>query len=201
MTSNARAIGIRLPTTERAPRDYYVTPEWAVRSLVPVLAERLRPMGRILDAGCGSGAIMRVLAETWPHVYGVDLEPQVGAERAYVADFLTREWSGYEAIVMNPPYGVALDFVRHALAQVSRAGRPVVAALLPLDWLATQGRAAFWREYPADVLVLDRRPSFSIGGRPTKGTASTNYMWAIWPAGGAVGRILRDTTWRQEGEG
>jgi hypothetical protein len=75
-----------------------------------------------------------------------------------------------DVIIMNPPYKLAMEFVEHA---IESAG--VTVCLLRLAFLASQKRAAFWREHPADVYVLPKRPSFTGGG-----TDSTDYAWFVW---------------------
>lgn len=93
------------------------------------------------------------------------------------------EWASPLAIVGNPPYSMSMEFIKHSMDLLTGG---LLALLLPLDYLSTQGRAAFWREHPADVLVFDKRPSFTGGG-----AASTNYGWYMWPTATGRGQIFR----------
>ena len=78
----------------------------------------------------------------------------------------------FDAVIMNPPYKQAMEFVQRARKLM---GRRTVAALLRLSFLESQKRRAFWQENPADVYVLSRRPSFTAGG-----TDSAAYAWFVW---------------------
>jgi len=150
----------------------------------------------VLEPGCGDGAIGLPLARAGYTVRGIDIRPEcerlplwLGAGK-YVAttgNFLELplggEWASPLAIVGNPPYSMSMEFIKHSMDLLTGG---LLALLLPLDYLSTQGRAAFWREHPADVLVFDKRPSFTGGG-----AASTNYGWYMWPTATGRGQIFR----------
>jgi SAM-dependent methyltransferase len=191
------ALTAPAPEQGRRPADYYPTPEWCVEAVLPLLLRRCPPSpggGYVLEPGCGHGAIALPLARAGYHVRGVDIRPECAVPDAPVntarpgsygakapVDYLEEDaieqlgWARPMAIVGNPPYSHSADFIKVSLDLLS-FHRGLLCFLLPLDYLGTQGRAAFWREHPADVMVLDRRPSFTGGG-----TASTNYGWFMWP--------------------
>ena len=91
----------------------------------------------------------------------------------------------YDVAITNPPF-------LHAMAFVSRCrymSRHTVM-LLRLNFIASEGRAAFMRDTRPDVYVLPNRPSFVGGGK----TDSIEYAWFHWHAGseGQI-RILNST--------
>lgn len=172
--------------------DFYETPEWCVRAVLPHL-----PRGPVLDPCCGRGAILRVAYNEWAldNAFGIELvEEHALAARA--AGFIVEqgdslapatEWpAGYgTTIVMNPPFMHAQAFVETALSYARDTGG-TVAALLRLGFLEGRARAELHAKHPADVLVLSRRPSFT-----GKGTDSSAYGWFVWgPGRGGRWQIL-----------
>lgn len=167
---------------ERHPDDFYATPAWAVRSILP----HLDLTGSILEPSAGDGAIVKVLL-------GAGVSPaciravELDAERAAVvpcrtecADFLGRFPAEPvyqpDLILGNPPFSLALEFIEEALRVAG--GRGTVCFILRLAFLESQKRAAFHRAHPADLFVLPRRPSFT-----GKGVDSAAYAWFVWGPG------------------
>ncbi len=155
----------------RDPDDHYRTPKWCIDSILPHLPSG----GRVLDPGCGSGAILDAIMRTPPFVhedlFGIELhEGRAEEARALFAparksniltgDFLTSPGYGsYDLIVGNPPFCIAMEFVERALA-LTRPYRGTVAFLLRLNWLASMERSDFHKKNPCDLFILPRRPSF-----------------------------------------
>lgn len=81
------------------------------------------------------------------------------------------------AVVTNPPYSLAQEFVTTWAPCVAWS-----AWLLRLNFIGSQKRAAWFRGdgRPSHVLVLPKRPSFTGGG-----TDSCEYAWFVWPGRGA----------------
>ncbi len=173
----ADLAGFRLKSILRPMLDFYETPSWAIRALAPVLP--VKEGDRILDPGCGTGAILRTIGAMYPENEIVGLEKEEGRFLAaqdstdlpvVQGDFFQHRET-CDVIVSNPPYSHALEFVQHALTLA-----PVVAMLLRLPWLASIKRAEWHRENPARVCVLPKRPSFTADGK----TDATEYAWFIW---------------------
>ncbi len=173
----------------RRDGDFYATPSWCVDLLVDALPPFT---GRVVDAGCGEGAILDALvgnAYELDHLLGIERSPQLAAAAAAKsysvvnADFLTYFDRITHAVIMNPPYKLAKEFIDQAMRLV-QLNDGFVAALLRLPFLASQKRRHWWQDNPADVYVLSKRPSFT-----GKGTDSCDYAWFIWGPG-PRGRVV-----------
>jgi hypothetical protein len=113
----------RGPLSDRG-HDVYETPPCAVEALL-----RAEPLpGHIWEPCCGSGRIAEVLRAHGHAVTATDLV----ADRI---DFLMerRAPPGVGAIVTNPPFKLAAEFVRHGLA--------LVPMLLRLTFLESEARS------------------------------------------------------------
>jgi hypothetical protein len=159
---------------ERKERDLYETPAWATEALLP----HLRPLKVIWEPACASGKMVRVLA-TVAEVWGCDIEP--GAEFVY-ADFLgptPRVDVDYiSAIITNPPYELATEFIERALDRTRHLGG-LVAMLLRTDFDHAKTRARLFADHPAFAkkVVLTRRIRWF---EDSKGSPSFNHAWFIW---------------------
>lgn len=165
----------------RHPDDFYATPAWVTRAVLPLL-----PAGPCVDPCAGDGAIVEEIAKSGRQAEGVELDPirALKCSRVVQGDGLER-LAGYPNdwhVVMNPPYKAAEEWVRAAV----QPGR-TVAALLRLGFLASSGRAGLFVAVGIpDVYVLSRRPSFTGNGK----TDGTDYAWFVWGPGRG-GRIQR----------
>ncbi len=61
----------RLKQELRPMLDFYETPAWAIRAIVPAL--RVKEGTRILDPGCGTGAILRCIGAAFPDEFPCDV--------------------------------------------------------------------------------------------------------------------------------
>lgn len=180
---------------QRRADDFYETPAWVTRAIVPYLA--LCACDTVLDPCAGRGALLRgIRAQVLPgsrvEFRGLELDADRaacclahGLDGVEVADALVAPWPAHRVCVMNPPFSLALEFVQRALDHADASG--TVAALMRLAMLASQKRASFWRACPADVYVLPKRPSFTGDGR----SDSADYAWFVWgPGRGGRWRVL-----------
>jgi hypothetical protein len=164
---------------QRQADDFYATPAWATRAILPHLVDGPDTVSLVLDPCAGRGAILGVLGE-WALergapgrrlYYGLVLDAErTAAARGAGLVVETRDalalksWAGSccgprpTLIITNPPYSLAMQLVVRALSEVTPGG--TVAMLLRLNWLASKGRAGFHKKHPSDVYVLDRRPEF-----------------------------------------
>jgi len=101
-----------------------------LKSVVPSLAGI-----RILDAGCGSGGLARLLAEEGAEVTGIDPNPQALTAARTLAPAARFEAASAEALpfedaafdvvlVVNALHHVPLDAMDRALAEAARVARP-----------------------------------------------------------------------------
>lgn len=161
----------------RRENDFYETPAWCVRSILAHL-----PSANVLDPCAGSGAILNAVYADDPEavMWGLEIDPKLATlARARGHMIETRDalsiepWPETDVILMNPPFNLAEEFVRRALAEAAPA--TWVVALLRLNWLAGMKRVKLHTAHPSDVYVMPRRPSFT-----GKGTDSCEYAWFVW---------------------
>lgn len=116
--------------------DLYETPAVAVETLLRI--ERLPSV--IWEPCCGRGAIVRVLRGAGRRVISTDLVDYASPDQDHAGrDFLmeTRAPDGIQAIVTNPPFKLAEEFVAKALELCPR-----VVMLLRLAFLESERRSA-----------------------------------------------------------
>jgi len=180
----------------RNPDDFYGTPDWCVRAIATrFLPEFLSGTGMLVEPSAGDGAILKTML-----ALGVPAGRMVAVEKDPVraaacnslgvsvieGDTLALTYANAGLVVMNPPYRQAREHVEHAIRQASPWGGTVVA-LLRLAFLGSKRRILFWQKYPADVLVLPERPSFTGDGR----SDASEYAWFVWgPERGGRWKVL-----------
>lgn len=144
----------------RNPYDFYPTPRDTIVSIVSFLAHDKTWH----ECAAGDGAIVRVLEEHGHKVTADDI-------RTTKIDFL-KDTTYREGIITNPPFLWAFQFVQHAVRH-----SPEVIMLLPLNFLASQMRADWFKKNEPDSLfVLSKRPCFTNDGK----TDSKDYAWFYW---------------------
>lgn len=171
-------------TADRQPDDFYETPAWATDAILPYL----NLTGSILEPGAGHGAIAeRLLAAGVPRDR-ITLN-ELDGERARIcslrtgidtttSDFLA--WpcvSRFDLVIGNPPYLLAQEFLERARQVVRPTGEVVM--LLRLNFVSGLKRVAFWRENPAHIFVLPKRPSFCIVLRDGYQCARCKRKWKV----------------------
>lgn len=159
--------------------DYYPTPASVTRALLPLL-----PIGYIFDPCAGKGEILSVASASGRVVRGYEINAERAdeAERAgfdvYVCDSLWTAWpADAAAYVFNPPFSLAFNFVRRAVAQARDHGI-TVAALLRVGFFEAKCRAEWNLVNPCDVYVICPRPRFVHGK-----SDSAAYAWCLWAPG------------------
>jgi methylase of polypeptide subunit release factors len=125
----AEIMGCGSSTNERPADDFFETPEWATEQLC-VVEDVPR---RIWEPCLGRGAIARVLRRHGIEVIESDLNPRSGQLQV---DFLQTDEAPAGAILTNPPYKYATEWIRHAYDL--RLG--YLALLLKADFLNADQR-------------------------------------------------------------
>jgi len=153
---------------ERIPFDEYPTPEWVTIALSP----HLSGVEHIWEPAAGSGQMVRALESVWFKVSGTDIQQG--------EDFFTITSSNFDAIVTNPPYSLATEFIEHAL-HLMKPNDGTVAMLLRADFDSAKGRRHLFADNPAFVkkLVLTKRIVW-VENEGKKASPSFNHAWFIW---------------------
>jgi hypothetical protein len=112
--------------------DFYDTPPEAVHALLAI--EKLPPV--IWEPCCGSGNIVRVLRDAGHRVFATDLNNRGCPDSFDRIDFLLPIRVECNAIVTNPPFQLAEQFVVKALERA-----PKVFMLLRLAFFESERRA------------------------------------------------------------
>lgn len=149
----------------RIERDSYMTPSWVTHVLIPHIPEKIR---KVWEPAAGSGKMAKVLIEAGYDTWSTDIEDG--------DDFLDNKtlrhpWN--DAIITNPPYTHAKEFIECAL---QRAG--FVAMLLRADYDHAKTRQHLFLDTRfAKKIILTKRIRWFEG---TKGGPSFNHSWFCW---------------------
>jgi hypothetical protein len=140
-----------------------LTPAWCTRALLPHLP---RSPKVIWEPAAGNGAIVNALQA-------------IGTDISAGDDFLLRSAlpPGVDAVVTNPPFRLATQFIRHAL-KLMESPRGMVSMLLRIDFDSAKSRADIF-DHPAfakKVVLRDRIRWFE----GSTGAPSFNHCWQIW---------------------
>lgn len=163
-----------------APRredDFYPTPWEPVEALVQAERDVLNFHPRIWEPACGNGALSEVLKGHGFGVYSSDLVDRGYGDAHF--DFLNFTGKGapkeYSAMITNPPFDLAEDFIRQSKA----LGMQYVAMLLKAHYFHADGRIRLFHDWiPARIYPLAWRVDFTGGG-----ANHTDCSWYIWEAG------------------
>jgi hypothetical protein len=155
---------------ERKERDLYETPAWVTLALIRHLPGRLRPGMNVYEPAAGSGKMLRVLADVGFMMDADDISEG--------RDFLQCSRANHSAIITNPPYNIATEFVTHAIG-LTAPQNGIVAMLLRTDFDHAKTRAKLFSECPvfSKKVVLTKRIQWF---EESKGSPSFNHAWFIW---------------------
>jgi hypothetical protein len=151
----------------RIERDAYQTPEWVTEALIPHLpsVDRLK----VWEPAMGDGKMVAVLRKHCREVIGTDIMNGT--------DFLFASHRNSDAIITNPPYHLAEQFITHALQLTETGG--LVAMLLRTDFDHAQARQHLFsrcRSFAKKVVLTKRIVWFDTPGA----APSFNHCWFIW---------------------
>ena len=155
---------------ERKERDLYETPAWVTFALIeklPFMNER-----SIWEPACASGKMVDAMKARGLEVDGTDIagDPSI--------DFLGCGACHCSAIITNPPYEKAQEFIWQALS-LMRPNQGLVAMLLRTDFDHAKTRADLFAEHRAFAkkIVLTKRIRWF---EDSAGSPSFNHAWFIW---------------------
>lgn len=205
----------QMPTVDSHERDpldrYYTPPEVAAAVVAEIVAPvmRHRPPVTALEPSVGGGVWARALAATFPEVatHGVDADPDAaGLDDVLVPfamtleDFAARhgERAAYDLVIGNPPYLLAEEHVRHALA-LAAEGAPVVF-VLRVGFLGGQDRMRqLYAEHPPKEVWMLGRIAFEGPGTERltdNACASYDHVAIVWERGWRGSTALRWLDWK-----
>lgn len=167
---------------ERQPEDFYATDPAAIPPLFKLLGAEYESGGKlILEPAAGQGHLSQIMELYGHQVISTDL-----VDRGYGVggiDFLTDnvyDSLSYDAVITNPPFKHATQFVEKALKIA-----PLVCMLLRLAFVESERRDKFFEKYPPRyVAVFRRRVRTSKDGLFPEGESSAVcHAWFIWERG------------------
>lgn len=178
-------------STTREAFDSYSSYKWCVDRLLEAAD---LPGGAWLEPCAGSGTIIEAVNAKRNDVAwaAVEIQPKYEAPlralipdptHVAIADFTTlviepREYPPlFACSITNPPFTLAEAFIKKCQ---KLAG--VTAMLLRVNFLESEDRAAWLREWTPDIYVLPNRPNFNPTMRNGKMSSgdSAAYAWFLW---------------------
>lgn len=152
---------------QRIERDLYETPEWVTLALVPHL-----PTSDcvVWEPASGGGKMVAALLKAGFDVTASDI--------ADGRDFLTQPApKPFRAIITNPPYELATEFIERALKMMMGGG--FVAMLLRTDFDHAKTRRHLFAGCPmfSRKVVLTKRIRWF---EDSLGSPSFNHAWYVW---------------------
>lgn len=167
----------RVSGYERKERDLYETPYWVTEALIRnCLCADNKP--NIWEPAAGNNAIVQPLRDAGFKVHASDLAGR-SEGGILMGDFLTTISApdNVGAIVTNPPYKLAQQFIETAL-DLMKPRKGLVAMLLRVDFDSANSRRHLFKDCVAwcHKLVLTKRIVWFDGG----GSPSFNHAWYVW---------------------
>src|SRR5262245_36538058 len=155
----------------RKEADLYETPDWVVDAVIPFIPKGSR---KIWEPACGSGNIVRVLADAGYDVYATDA---CDGENFFDLD----DSQGADGILTNPPYTDVTKFVQHAI-DVMMPRNGWVMMLLSQEWSCANGRRHLFAKCPifAKKIELTKRIVWFPRSDGKRAAPSENHAWYCW---------------------
>lgn len=186
-------MSVRNSGFERVARDAYQTPRWVTAALTNEIADTPRlPRGSVVwEPAAGTCQMVEGLQAAEFNVIPSDIAPP--GDNVLAADFLKDNLLpfAFDAIITNPPYNRAEEFVRRSL-ELTAPTRGLVAMFLSVDFDSAKTRRDLFDEHPAwglKITLLDRVWWFDP--EPGDKGPSANHAWFVWCWRGSFGRTMR----------
>lgn len=173
----AMIAGVGMHSHADRGHDFYATPPEAVYALLSIEHKWL-PNGTIWEPACGDGAISEVLKGAGRNVISSDIVDRGYPEATVMSIFDADARHNFPAIVTNPPFKLAREFVDAALDRA-----PYVAMLLRLAFLEGAARKPWFTSTPlARVHVASRRLPMMHrhGWTGPKAGSAVCHAWFVW---------------------
>jgi methylase of polypeptide subunit release factors len=169
---------LRAHIWEREVNEHYVEPAWCSSRLF----EDEGFDGAVFDPCCGFGTIVIEALKHGLSAAGSDLVDRGWEGMRAPRDFLAPEGERYENIVCNPPFNIAPEFARAALARTERK----VAMIFPTarlnaahKWLRVTPLRRVWLMTPRPSLP----PGHTITAGEKPGRGKMDFCWLLWEQG------------------
>ncbi|MCR1959857.1 hypothetical protein CWE04_11450 [Thomasclavelia cocleata] len=178
---------------ERNKFDYYVTPQKDIINFLKVFKgnhNELNNIENVLDPCAGGDkdndmsypeAIKKVFPVWNIETLDIRMDSKANFKGVnYLDTDISKILPDYNAdiIFTNPPFNLAMDFVKKAMCDVSENG--YVIMLLRLNFLGSKDRNIWLRNnMPYEIYVHSKRMSFTKDG----GTDSVEYAHFVWKKG------------------
>jgi len=172
----------------RNARDAYFTEPWVTRALLKAADLSLPPSWSLADClvwepACGDGRMAAEIAKTGHPVLCSDIH-DYGFPGTAILDFIRdpapAEWASptgvAAAIVTNPPFDLAPDFIHRGLA-LTQPNRGKVAILQRHEFDAPRANWPLFQPPFAAKLILHKRPRWST---EDKASPRFPYAWYLW---------------------
>lgn len=168
---------------KRVARDAYFTPAWVTQALVDSVELTVAPWSRletlIWEPAVGDGRMANVLRRAGYTVVGSDVH-DYGWNGTFLLNFVREHSSPFggpiHAIVTNPPFDLAREFIRRAI-EITRLSCGKVAILQRHEFDAPRSNWPLFKPPFAQKLILPRRPKWSD---EDKASPRFPYAWYVW---------------------
>lgn len=163
------------PANGRVKDDFYATNPKAVQMLLDAISFPVD--GKYLEPCVGQGHIAKVIKQNFPQsqLTTIDLVDR-GYPGTIVGDFLNTELDGlYDAIITNPPFSLASEFIEKSISLLLPGG--LCAVFIRLQFLEGEKRKHLFDVYPPRwIYVFRKRMDVFANGKETN--PRTGKKWA-----------------------
>lgn len=193
-TGNTHSIYVTLGASnhtekDRVGKDYYATEPKATELL---LAEEAFSK-KVWEPACGGGHMAKVLIEHGYDVRCTDITEREMGNVPYDGNLDFLEYSGKFSgdIVTNPPYKIALDFIKKAI-NVIKTGHKV-AMFLKLQFLEGKSRKKFFSKHPPQTVYVSSSRLICAGNGDFEKykSSAVAYAWFVWQKGYKGDTVIR----------
>jgi uncharacterized protein Usg len=177
MNKLERAQSIVGTSKGRPADEFYPTPEYATQALL----DKEKFPENIWEPACGDGAISKVLINNGYSVESTDLYNHGYGKPDN--DFLKQRyiWIDY-AIITNPPFKLASEFLRHAYYDLEDCVK--ISLFCKLAFLEGITRSKLLEEtHLTRVWVFRKRVTLYREGITMKNSGMIAFAWCVWEKG------------------
>lgn len=193
-TGNSHSIYVTLGASnhtekDRVGKDYYATEPKATELL---LAEEAFSK-KVWEPACGGGHMAKVLIERGYDVRCTDITEREMGNVPYDGNLDFLEYSGKFSgdIVTNPPYKIALDFIKKAISVIETGHK--VAMFLKLQFLEGKSRKKFFSKHPPQTVYVSSSRLICAGNGDFEKykSSAVAYAWFVWQKGYKGDTVIR----------